>query len=98
MMFRLVKGTGAEGLPYRPGTAAFGTDGEFTATSFKDGDGLLPGTYQVRVICLSAPPAGVPLDSVSLVPLDWAPEDLVVKGDEGEISVEYDIPPKKPKR
>lgn len=97
IMFSLVPGTGAEGLPYRPGTAPFGTDGEFVVTSFQEGDGLLPGTYKVRVICLSAAPAGVPLDSVSLVPLDWSPEQLVVTGEEESMSVQYDVPPKKAK-
>lgn len=93
--YSLVPGTGVKGLPYRPGTSPFGTDGEFTATSFKEGDGLLPGTYKVRVTCLSGPPSGVPLDSVSLVPLDWTPEDLVIQGEEDSVSVVYDVPPKK---
>jgi hypothetical protein len=40
----------------------------------------------------------VPLDSVSYVPLDWNPEDLVITGEEDEVNVSYDVPPKKPKR
>lgn len=93
--FSLVPGTGVEGLPYRPGSSPFGTDGVFTVTSFEEGDGLLPGTYKVRVTCLSGPPSGVSLDSVSLVPLDWTPEELVITGKEKSVSVVYDVPPKK---
>src|SRR4051812_27112672 len=40
-----------KGLPRRPGTAAFHTDGAFAVTSFHDGDGLIPGRYQPIVNC-----------------------------------------------
>src|SRR6056297_2940471 len=39
----------AEGYPKRGGRALFDTDGAFAATSFNEGDGLVPGTYRVRV-------------------------------------------------
>jgi hypothetical protein len=93
--FSLVPGTGAEGLPYRPGSALFGTDGQFVVDSFAKGDGLLPGTYNVRITCLSGPPSSGPLESLSYVPLDWAPEELVITGEEESVAVEYDVPPKK---
>jgi hypothetical protein len=93
--FSLVPGTGAEGLPYRPGSAPFGTGGQFVVNSFSEGDGLLPGTYKVRITCLSGPPSSGPLESLSYVPLDWAPEELVIKGDEQSVVVKYDVPPKK---
>ena len=96
--FSLVPGSGREGLPYRPGSSPFRTDGVFTVTSFEEGDGLLPGTYKVRVTCLSGSPSGVLLDTVSYVPLDWSPDELVITGEEDSISVVYDVPPKKPKK
>jgi len=40
----------------RAGSASFGTDGRFRAMTFRDGDGLRPGTYEVRVECKTAPP------------------------------------------
>lgn len=93
--FSLVPGTGREGLPYRPGSSPFGTDGSFVVNSFGKGDGLLPGTYRVRITCLSGPPSAGPLETLSYVPLDWTPEDLVITGDEDSVVVEYDVPPKK---
>lgn len=94
--FSLVPGTGREGLPYRPGSATFGEDGEFVATTFDQGDGLLPGTYKVKIICISGLPGQTKsLAEVSLVPAGWAPENLVITGEEDAITVEYDVPPKK---
>lgn len=90
--FSLVEGTGAAGLPYRPGSGSFGTDGRFEVTSFEKGDGLLPGTYEVRITCLSAPPSQGPLAKLSYVPLDWEAENLVITGDESAITVDYDVP------
>lgn len=42
--------------PARPGTAEFGADGRFAATTFAPADGLLPGTYALRVDCWKTPP------------------------------------------
>jgi hypothetical protein len=47
----------AVGFPNRPAWAEFAADGSFRATSFKPGDGLVPGRYQVAVECWDAPPA-----------------------------------------
>ena len=43
------------GVPLRPGWANFGKDGRFRATTFKEGDGLVPGTYRVAVEALLSP-------------------------------------------
>ena len=45
-----------EGLPQRAGSASFQEDGHFEVTSFKAGDGLVPGTYVVKVTCWEKPP------------------------------------------
>ena len=47
----------APGLPLRPASAKFDTDGSFLVTSFDDGDGLVPGKYQVGVECWENPPS-----------------------------------------
>ena len=39
------------GPPLRPGTAAFGPDGNYAAGTFEKGDGLIPGTYAVSMHC-----------------------------------------------
>lgn len=43
--------TGSEA---RPATAIFMQDGRFTATTFREGDGLRPGAYEARVECNAA--------------------------------------------
>jgi hypothetical protein len=46
----------AEGFPSRPASGAFGVDGRFTATTFKPGDGLMPGKYLLSVESFDFPP------------------------------------------
>lgn len=43
------------GQPKRPATAQFGKDGNFRASSFDTGDGLVPGRYRVAVHCWEIP-------------------------------------------
>ena len=47
----------APGFDRRPGRARFDTSGKYSATSFVDGDGLVPGTYRVRVECWKVAPS-----------------------------------------
>ena len=53
------------GFPNRPAMGEFGTDGKYQATSFEDGDGLVPGSYKVKVECYQTPPnmEGMPVKS-----------------------------------
>jgi len=46
----------APGIPSRPAGADFDTDGRITVTTFKKGDGLIPGTYNIAVKCWEIPP------------------------------------------
>src|SRR4051794_12495656 len=46
-----------EGLPHRPGRASFDKQGVFQVTSFKEHDGLIPGTYYANVTCWMKPPS-----------------------------------------
>ena len=46
----------ADGFPNRPAMAKFDVDGEYTATSFEPGDGLVPGSYKIAVECYETPP------------------------------------------
>jgi hypothetical protein len=78
-----------------PGTAIFKPDGNFRATTFTDGDGLRPGSYEVRVECSASPIQ--PLDAKShdlpateLVPAAFQPPDLVVPAS-GPRPVRYDL-------
>jgi hypothetical protein len=88
---RFMPVTVQEGLPRRPGRAAFDKDGRFEVTSFREGDGLVPGTYRVQVECWQVEPAqGTP--GVSFIAADYAAPDLVVAEDEREVKADYDVP------
>jgi hypothetical protein len=91
--------TVAEGMPRRPGTAAFGTDGNFSVTSFKKDDGLIPGSYSARVECWKGNPATSSdpnaFEKLSLVPKDFAPPPVVVEAKSGKVEVVIDVPLKK---
>ena len=79
-----------EGYPRRGGRALFETDGSFAATSFDDGDGLVPGTYRVRVESWKEPPSmGKP--GVSYVPKGFEAADLVVSSSEKAIEYNLDL-------
>jgi hypothetical protein len=78
-----------------PGTALFAADGSFRATTFTEGDGLRPGSYEVRIECAAAPTT--PLDAKThdlpakaLVPAAFQPLDLVVPPS-GSRPVRYDL-------
>jgi hypothetical protein len=79
-----------------PGSAAFGTDGFFRGTTFTDGDGIRPGTYEVRMECEGRPAANLDPDKAhnapvkSLVPRGFTPPDLVVPTS-GPRPVRYDL-------
>ena len=45
----------ADGFPKKSGSAEFGKEGQFVAQTFANGDGLIPGRYQVGVNCWAEP-------------------------------------------
>jgi hypothetical protein len=99
VIFSQLPGTGIEGLPNRPGRASFGADGKFVAMTFEQGDGLLPGKYDVRVECVDGvPSATTPWDTISFVPSSYQPPELIVAQGKGPIEVSYDVPPNPNKR
>jgi hypothetical protein len=86
------------GLPHRPGSGQFREDGTFQVTSFKKGDGLVPGRYRVTVMCFSGlpdPRSRDPWGDVSYVPKDYQAPELVVEKGGDAIEVMYDVPLKK---
>jgi hypothetical protein len=80
------------GTPGRPGQALFDKDGQFRADSLKLGDGLLPGTYHVRIECWKK----IPSESAkgeSYIPNNYNPPDVVVDpGAGGSVTVNFNIP------
>ena len=84
----------AEGMPLRPGSGGFDVDGKFEVMSFVPGDGLIPGTYRVRIQCWKQLPGDLK-PGVSYVPEDYEPEQLVIEASRREaIEVAYDVPAK----
>ena len=80
----------AEGYARRPGRARFDTDGLYRATSFEDGDGLVPGKYLVRVECWQTVP-GPQGPGVSYVDPQFSPENLVVEVEQDRIELDVNV-------
>ena len=85
-------------LPQRPALGKFDSSGHLTVTSFKEGDGLMPGTYRVGVECWEVPPS---MDSrqpfKSYLPAKYQSAatsglEVVVKLDARVVEVNFDIP------
>jgi hypothetical protein len=87
----------AEGLPRRPGRATFDTDGEFQASSFQPGDGLVPGRYGVTITCQkSASSDQVDPQQFSYVRRGYQAPEVVVEAGKQEIQVDFDVPLNRP--
>jgi len=74
----------------RPGSGRFSADGLFVASSFREGDGLLPGVYDVRIACVAPLSTHDASDSQSFVPEGFTPPSLEVKTG-GPRSMRYDL-------
>jgi hypothetical protein len=62
-----------DGIPQRPGSATFSTDGKFRAGTFTTSDGLIPGKYRINIECWEHPPSmayGAPV-AKSCVPKEF---------------------------
>jgi hypothetical protein len=86
------------GMPNRPGNAAFDEQGTFQVTSFKENDGLVPGTYHANIACWTGTPSsGDPssFQRLNLVPAGFEPEPIKVDADADVVEVIIDVPKKK---
>ncbi len=86
----------AEGYPRRPGTAKVAADGSFVATSYEEGDGLVPGTYHAVIKYFEQEPNDedpTSYDRLNLVPKDYRPE-VVVDKSAGSVEANFDVPVK----
>jgi hypothetical protein len=86
------------GKTTRPGRATFQTDGVYEAMSFKEGDGLFPGSYIVTVMCNKGDidySKKDPFNAASYVALGYEGEKLVVEDGSDEITLDIDAPLKK---
>jgi hypothetical protein len=86
-----------KGLPRRPGTASFGHDGSFSVTSFREGDGLIPGRYRPIVSCWKGEPRNDDPSSyerLNYVPKNYQAGEVVVAQTGGPVLVHLDVPKK----
>ena len=83
-----------EGLPRRPGSAHFDKEGDFQVTSFKENDGLIPGTYYASVTCwMGAPNSSDPssFERLNCVPKDFQAPPVVVNESDDEVAIVIDV-------
>lgn len=84
--------SGAEGLPSRPAAGDFETDGRFSLTTFEEGDGVIPGTYRVNILCYREPPTLETRLSANYVPPTFHPEIVVATSDPEPLEINIDVP------
>jgi hypothetical protein len=84
-------------LPRRPGTARFQQDGAFTVTSFREGDGLIPGRYRPIISCWKGEPRNddpSSFERLNYVPSNFKADVVTVSGSDSAIRVNVDVPKK----
>jgi hypothetical protein len=85
-----------EGLPKRPAAGRPDKEGRLSATSWKKGDGLVPGTYEVTIQYYDPKPGADLTSDDGWVGKSHQVEDLLIEpGMRGPIEVRYTVP--KPK-
>lgn len=83
----------AQGDPLRPATANVGEDGSFEVTSFREGDGLVPGTYQVKIVYYTLRPGGNPATESGWQSHEHLADNLVVESGKRQAEkLEYRLP------
>ena len=75
----------ASGMPGRPGSGEFDAEGNYQVTSFEDGDGLVPGTYSVKVECWKKSSGYTNESEESYVPSGFEPPQLTVEADQDSV-------------
>lgn len=86
----------AASVPQRAGRAIASPNGTFQVSSLREGDGLLPGTYEVRLVCWRTPPnanhegGGPDSAGVSFLPVGFAAPSLTIEPGSRR-AVRYDL-------
>jgi hypothetical protein len=73
------------------GSADVNPDGSFSVTTFKPGDGLVPGKYQVNIECWQQPPS-MAAPGVSHVANNFSPPPIVVSSKSSKEEVKIEVP------
>lgn len=85
------------GVPKRPCSGFFDTEGNLTFKTFNDGDGIIPGTYTVAIECWKVKPldpSGQP--TMSYVPIKYQSGmtsgfEIKVEPGQSEVKVTFDV-------
>jgi len=80
-----------DGLPNRPAVGNFDEDGHFEVSSYRQGDGIVPGTYGVRIQCWIKRPLGFTHPGTTAMPPGYSPPQLVVERDSDDVEVVYNV-------
>ncbi len=80
------------GLPKRPAQGTFDEAGKFSLTSWEPGDGVVPGTYQVTIVCWRETPTLETKLSANYVPDDFVPEVTIDAKSREPVAVTIDVP------
>lgn len=82
-----------EGLPKRPAASQVDEAGRLSVTSWEPGDGLVPGTYQVKIQYYDPKPGADLTSDDGWVGKSHQVKDLVIEpGTGGPIEVHYTVP------
>ena len=90
------------GVPKRPCSGFFDTDGNLTFKTFEDGDGIIPGTYKVGVECWKVKPLDPSGKSAqSYVPIKYQSGmasgfEIKVEPGQSQVDVNFDVVGKTP--
>lgn len=79
-------------LPMREARGNMNADGTFTLTTFKEGDGVLPGKYRVKITCWREAPTLATSVTANYVPPDFIPEVVIGVDDAEPVAVVIDVP------
>jgi hypothetical protein len=80
--------------PRRPALAKLSPEGTFSVTSFKPGDGLVPGTYRVKIEYYDLKPGGNPDSESGWARQEFQPGELTVESGQAAIEAAYVVPAK----
>lgn len=80
-----------EGLPRQPGSGQFDEEGNYQVTSYEEYDGLVPGTYTVKVECWKESSGYMSEAQESYVPRGFEAPQLVVSADQEKVEYDLDV-------
>jgi hypothetical protein len=82
----------APSFPRRSASGEFDASGTFTLTTFKPGDGIIPGRYQTNILCWREKPTLETKLTANYVPPDFQHEVTIDADADEPIDLRIDVP------